>query len=810
MHSDDPSTREETELQNLAVSADSAAALQPGTHVDAYVIRGVLGEGGMGRVYLAEQIRPVRREVALKLIREQVASPLARAYFDVERQALARMQHPAIAQVFDAGTTADGHPYLAMEVVAGQPITQFCHDQHLAVSQRLALFARVCRGVQHAHQKGIIHRDLKPANVLVHRVDGEPMPKIIDFGIAIGGHSPGRDAVVDSHTTDRAGTLIYMSPEQADQHGRHLDTRSDVYSLGVMLYEVLTDGDAAALTRSPHDSSPAIHRTLLAAIDSAPAQTAAATGSDALLQASRNVPAELRAVLRKALATAREDRYDSAAALADDLDRYRKKQPLSAWPPSSRYTLRKFAARHRLGLVAAAVAVIALASGIALALDGLTRARESATLARVEAAKSTRIADFVRSTLGGIDPDRAKGMDTRLMRLVLDSAAERAERELAAQPLVRSAIEQTIADSYSSLGELALADTHYEAAIAAGEAAGLAPAPLARLIVQRAENTMNIGHSKEAVTAAQGALTMLASLPATDRDRLYVESRLAGLESITGELAASRTRYLHVLDLQRRSFGNDDPDTLDSMLGLAVADSDMARYDEARPLYEAVIEHYRARYGDASSKTLNAINSLAVLELEQKQFAAAEKLLAAQLPLTQRMFGPEHPRTAILLGNLGGAIRQQGRNEEARPYYEKALALARKLYGPDHLRTVAAEINLALLLRDSGELPLAEQHGRSAVAHAAAAFGDNPYRGVIYRELATILIREKKYAAAERELDLAWGILAPAKAYGANHPRSQDVVDSYLELYADWGKPERAALWRTRKIDAVAATPSRR
>src|SRR4051812_34553302 len=224
-----------TEITGLPVGA-RGDAFAPGTRFGVYTIRAELGEGGMGCVYLAEQTRPVRREVALKLIREQVESPLARAYFDVESQALAQMQHPAIAQVFEAGTTAEGHPYIAMEVVEGEALTRFCREQNLDVAERLALFTRVCHGVQHAHQKGVIHRDLKPANVLVRRVDGAPAPKIIDFGIAVGGSSGTQGGVADAAAVDRAGTAVYMSPEQLSPLTRDLDTRSDVYSLGVMLY----------------------------------------------------------------------------------------------------------------------------------------------------------------------------------------------------------------------------------------------------------------------------------------------------------------------------------------------------------------------------------------------------------------------------------------------------------------------------------------------------------------------------------------------------------------------------------------------
>jgi non-specific serine/threonine protein kinase/serine/threonine-protein kinase len=797
MHSADPPPTEATEL--LTPSAPvHGAALEPGTRTGAYVIRRLLGEGGMGRVYLAEQLHPVRREVALKLVREQVAGPLARAYFDVERQALAQMQHPAIAQVFDAGTTADGHPYLAMEVVEGRPITRFCREEALGFDERLALFSRVCRGVQHAHQKGIIHRDLKPANVLVRRIDGEASPKIIDFGIAIG-TAAGADA-------DRAGTAVYMSPEQAGPQRHGLDTRSDVYSLGVMLYEVLTGSDAAALATAAHRSARAPHETLLAAIGDGPERAGATPASDALLEAARRLPAELRAVLRKALAADRERRYDSAAALADDLERYRDRRPLKAMPQTRLYFARAFAARHRLGLAAAGFVALALLAGIGLALHGLAEARRSAAVAHVEAAKAERVAAFVRDMLAGIDPDRARSMDRGLMRLVLDAAAERAERELGGQPAVRSEIERTIAASYASLGEPALAGTHYQAAIDAARAGGRPAAEIARLTMRLAENLDNQGKVQEALALGEQALAMLAAAPAEERDRLYVESHLAGLECDAGRFDASRTRYLRVLERQRRLFGEADEDTLESIEGLAITDSMLARFDEAQPLYQTLIAHRTARYGAEHSRTLGAINGLAVLELEQRRFAEAEKLLVPQLAVSERVFGPDHPRTLTTVSNLGGAIRQQGRNDEARPYYERAQALSLRLFGPQSPNAVVAEGNLAALLRDAGELDAAERHARAAAANAEAAFGDNPIRAIQYKELATILVRRHRYAEAERELDRAWRIVEAAD-YGPDHPRRQEVADAYVELYAAWRKPEREAAWRSARPPAANGAP---
>ncbi|MBA8883603.1 serine/threonine-protein kinase [Dokdonella fugitiva] len=797
MHGDETSADDATEFIGRTAATGSAEALEPGMQLGPYLIRSVLGEGGMGRVYLAEQLRPVHRDVALKLIREQVASPLARAYFDVERQALAQMQHPAIAQVFDAGTTEQGYPYLAMEVVEGVPITRFCREQQLGRDARLALFARVCHGVQHAHQKGIIHRDLKPANVLVRRVDGTPMPKIIDFGIAIGGTASGDGVAASTTSSDRAGTTLYMSPEQALQPARGIDTRSDVYSLGVMLYEVLTDADASALNSVAHHSTRAPQQTLLAAIDSN-ADADGAPDSSALLAAARRLPPELRAILRKALAIERTERYDSAAALADDLERFREQRPVKALPPTRWYLARKFVARHRLGLGATMLVALALVAGTLLALRGLAMARQ-------EAAKAERVSGFVRSMLAGIDPDRARGMDNRLLRSILDAAADRASRELAAQPDVRAEIERTIASSYSSLGEFALAGSHFDAAVAAAREARLPPAASADIASQRALGLNAAGHSRDALDAAEAAFALVADLPADDRGRLLVESRLASIERDAGRLDAARARYARVIEQQEKVLGSDDEATLESEQGLAIADFLAGRFADARPRLQRLIATYRAHRGAEDIKTVGAQVSLAVLENEDEHPAQAVELLAPLLPVVEKVYGVEHPRTLVVVMNLGSALRSVTRYDEARPYYLRALELARKLYGDRAPRTLMAEGNLSLMLRDAGDLAEAERHARFVADNAEKAFGDNPYRAAMYRGYATVLTAMGRYADAERELDRAWSVFTSAPGYGPDHPRAQEVVDSYVALYDAWKKPDKKSEWAARKHAAAAA-----
>lgn len=807
MPSRPPATDEATELlpRGVPVSAVGAAELPAGTQVGVYVIRATLGEGGMGRVYLAEQLRPVRRKVALKLIREQVASPLARAYFDVERQALAQMQHPSIAQVFDAGTTEDGHPYLAMEWVEGAPLARYCHEHVLDLRQRIGLFQRICHGVQHAHQKGIIHRDLKPANVLVREVDGAPLPILIDFGIAIGGSTAVDGAVsVSVHTDEHAGTRAYMSPEQAARGGRDLDTRSDVYALGVMLCELLTGCDAASLGSAPHASRQGMHATLLAAVDEA-APPVPVAQADTLLAAARELPASLRAILRKALATDREDRYPSAAALAEDLERYCAHRPLAAIAPTRWYLARTFVARHRLGLAAAGIIGMALVVGIVLAVQGRNAAQESARLARVEATKAAQVSDFVRGMLAGIDPNRAKGMDRSLMRMLLDAAAQRADQELAAQPAVRADIERTIADSYSAIGEPDLAGKHFSAALAAATAAGMGASARARLLARAALNLDNLGQGKAALAQAEQAFTLVARLPVDDRDRLVVESVLAGIEYNTGATQRARERYARVLALQKRVAGPDSDETLDTMNGLVTLESETAQLDLALPLAQELVARCRARFGAEHSRTLSAVNSLAVVFAEQKRFAQAEALLAPEVSIYERVFGKDHPLTLRLVSNLGSFIRQQGRNEEARPYYERALALSTRLYGAVNPTTVIAESNLSLLLRDAGDLAGAERHGREAVRNADAAFGDNPMRAIMAREYATVLVRLHRYPEARAQLDHAWEILDHAAGFGPHHPRAQDVVATAIELYTAWPEPRQLALWQSRQSKGKSA-----
>ncbi|HET8897898.1 MAG TPA: tetratricopeptide repeat-containing protein kinase family protein, partial [Rhodanobacteraceae bacterium] len=635
---------------------------------------------------------------------------------------------------------------------------------------------------------GVIHRDLKPDNVLVREVDGVPQPKIIDFGIAIGDSA----ASATVHY-DRAGTATYMSPEQASRTRRDIDTRSDVYSLGVMLFEVLTDFDASATTGASFHSGAQLRTTLLD--DTEVAESVPET----LLAAAHSLPRELRAVLRRALAPNREDRYDSAAALAEDLQRYAERRPLKALPATRRYLARKFVSRHRLGLSAATLAGLALIVGIVLALAAEHRAEAAA-------ARAEQVSKFIGDILVSVDPDQAKGMDTRLLRKLLEQAGQRANTELASQPEARMHIQGIIADSYVSIGDYRLAARYGEQMLKNLDAVKMDDIDKAYRLagIVRLFNVSE--QAKRALSVGRRALALSATAPVDDPHRLRVEEELAWAESNSGLLKQALQRFEQAYAIRLRADPADNRAIESDMRAIGTNASDLGDYGRAEAIYTQLLARLQARVGDDNSNTINAANELAIVYLRQKHYAKAETLLRAWLPRATRLLGADHPTRMSLFSNLGGAIRQQGRNEEARPYYEKTLAYALAKFGPDHSSAVVAESNLSFLLRDAGDLAAAEQHARAAVDHLDAAFGKgNGYQAVFYDALGTILVKEKRYAEAGKVFDHAWAMATGDADFGPDHPLTQELVQHAIDLYTTWGKPGQAALWQQRRVNKATS-----
>ena len=385
----------------------SLTSERPGNQIGPYKLRERLGEGGMGVVWAAEQSTPIRRKVALKVIKPGMDTDAVVARFEAERQALALMEHPNIARVFDAGTTEHGRPYFVMELIRGVPITQYCDENRLTVHQRLALFVEVCKAVQHAHQKGIIHRDVKPSNVLVTLHDGAPVPKVIDFGIAKALSQRLTEKTIYTRVHQAIGTLAYMSPEAAELSGLDMDTRADVYGLGVLLYELLTGTtpfdkkrlEEAALheaCRIIREEEPPRASTRLTTLGETATALSSQRNTDPR-DLAQLVHGDLDWILVKALEKDRTRRYESASAFAADVRRYLNNEPIEARPPSTWYRLRKYSRRHRslVAGVSAMLGILIVSSVVAISgwIVAQRAATESTRGAGRRAARTTEIAE---------------------------------------------------------------------------------------------------------------------------------------------------------------------------------------------------------------------------------------------------------------------------------------------------------------------------------------------------------------------------------------------------------------------------------
>src|SRR5688572_19571853 len=487
---------------NLTLDAPTAP-LPPGTVIGRYKILEPIGEGGYGTVFMAEQTSPVRRKVALKIIKAGMDTRQVIARFEAERQALALMDHPNIAKVFDAGVTDAGRPYFVMELVKGTSITKYCDEHRLAPRARLALFVQVCHAVQHAHQKGIIHRDLKPTNVLVAQYDGKPVPKVIDFGVAKATGQRLTDATMFTGFGDVIGTPQYMSPEQAELNQLDVDTRSDIYSLGVLLYELLTGTTPLEGKRVREVALLEILRVIREEEPPRPSTRLTSTAELASVAAQRGVePKKLSGIVRgeldwivmRALEKDRSRRYETANGLAMDVQRYLNDEAVHACPPSRRYRATKIIRRHCLAIGAAGTIALTLAGGVIVsswqamratraervalterdateqarrdALASARQARDQEGKARTEAKKSEVVARFLEQMLSSVNHSVAMGRDTTLMRDILDQAADRVDKDLADQPEVQAQLLRTIGNTYFEIGESARALKAYEQGLA--------------------------------------------------------------------------------------------------------------------------------------------------------------------------------------------------------------------------------------------------------------------------------------------------------------------------------------------------------
>jgi serine/threonine protein kinase/uncharacterized protein HemY len=753
---------------------------------DRYKIRQEIGEGGMGTVYLAEQLRPVRRQVALKLIKPGMDSRNVLARFESERQALALMEHPYIARVLDAGTASDGRPYFVMELVKGIPITEYCDIHRLDIPARLAIFRQVCSAVQHAHQKGIIHRDLKPSNILVEAHDDRPVPKVIDFGLAkaTSGMRLSEQSLFTAFGTV-AGTPLYMAPEQAAFNALDVDTRADIYALGAILYELLTGTTPIAresVQRAALDEMLRVIREI-----EPPAPSSRINRSEALpsLAASRQVePARLSRLVRgdldwivmKALAKERERRYASAVALADDIEHHLNHEPVSAGPPTAAYRLRKFVRRNRVQVTAASLVLLALVLGVVGTTLGLIEVQRQRRQAEKRLAQVTKMNDILGSIFQDLDPENAQKNGKPLSAVLgerLDRATAEIEGEATGDPLAVARMQMTLGVSLARLGYPDRAIKLFTKARSTF-AAGLGPdhSDTLRSMNNLANGYNDAGQPDRALKLREETLALRRSKLGPDHpDTLRSMSNLALSYADAGQPDRALKLCEETLALTKSKLGPDHPDTLRSMSILANSYDDTGQPDRALKLREEALALMRSKLGPDHPDTLKNMNDLAHSYETAGQPDRALKLCEEALALMRSKLGPDHPETLGSMGNLASSYEATGQSDRALKLREEALALTRSKLGPDHPHSFLCMINLANSYADTGQNERAMKLCEDTLALVRSKFGpDHPYTLANLEGQAHFLTNSGQLDRAGTILDEV--IASRGRTQGDGHPET--------------------------------------
>jgi eukaryotic-like serine/threonine-protein kinase len=742
-----------------------------------------LGEGGMGQVWLAEQTAPVRRPVALKLIKAGMYDETVVQRFQAERQSLAIMDHPAIAKVFDAGITPQGQPYFVMEYVPGLPIAEYCDEKKLKIRERLELFIQACEGVQHAHQKAIIHRDLKPANILVVEVDGKPVPRIIDFGLSKATSPHLTDQTLYTRFGQFMGTPGYMSPEQVDPNIRDIDTRTDVYSLGVILYVLLT---GLQPFESHRRQKPALDEWLRQLREEEPRRpsskvsadwetstaTAAARGTE-----SKQLVSELRGdldwIAMKALERDRERRYGTPAELAADLRRYLHDEPIVARPASAWYRFGKYIRRHRIAT--------SVAAGVLL-LFGVFSVLQALQLEKTkhERDRATRITDFMTGMFKVSDPNEARG-NSVTAREILDKSSKEMDQGLAQDPEVQSQMMQVMASTYVNLGLYSRAHELAQRALKL------------RMHLDGPEDPKTL-ESLSMIGWILGREGYLDEAEKLERQALAGERRVLGPADpltllTTGNLAYildDRARYAEAeqllrdtLRIERRVFGPENPRTLDSTSGLALVLDNQNRFVEAEALQRESFDVRQRVLGPDHPDTLASMSILARILNHEQRYAEAEKLYRAALEIERRVLGLEHPTVLGTLGNLADDIADAGRYADAEQLLREALRIKHRVLGPEHPDTLTTAYNLATVLDDEGRYVEAEDLQRETLNIQRRVLGPN------HRDTLKSMYDLACYTARNGKRDEALSLLREAIDHGYNNQELMKTDSELQSLHSD-------------------------
>jgi eukaryotic-like serine/threonine-protein kinase len=785
----------------------AAAEEKPFDRIGRYKLLQQIGEGGCGVVFMAEQEEPVRRRVALKVIKPGMDTKSVIARFEAERQALALMDHPSIAKVFDAGATESGRPYFVMELVRGVKITEYCDEHSLTTEERLNLFIQVCAAIQHAHQKGIIHRDIKPSNILVTRTpEGTALPVVIDFGIA--------KPTMNQRLTDKTlftafemfiGTPAYISPEQAALTSADVDTRTDIYSLGVLLYELLTGSkpfDTVELLKDGIDEvrrvireqEPVRPSTRLSKLKSADLTTVAQRRKSEPPKLIRTICGDLDWIVMKALEKDRGRRYETANGFALDVKRFLDHEPVLARPPSKLYKFAKAAQRNKLLFFCIGIIAVLLVASLIAVTASLAKERQARREAQTEATKSQQVTKFLEEMLQGVGPSVARGRDTIIIEEILDRTAERVGAELTNQPAVEVQLRGLIGRVYFEIGTYDRAEKSHLAEIALSR----------KLFGEESESTAaalcNLGN-------AYWKQRKLAEAEAVYTESLKIRRRIKGEESAEvaeilnhlgnvfrrqRRLAESEELTRKGLAIRRKLFGNEHLDVADSLRNLSMVLVDGGELAEAELSARTMLAIRRRLLDNDHALVASALNDLAWVVSNNGKREEAEFLEAEAFSINRDYLGVKHPDVARSVYLFGERMRQRGNLTESHPILNVALSIQRELLGEDHPDVLATLRSLVLILEKEGKWTEAEFVNREAFKLWARRAGrEAPQTLDELKSLVRILNFQKKFDEAE---ELLAATLTPEFL---KNPSSADFVELRLDLLS------RQERWKEAAAQAV-------